>query len=405
MNSASRDCPRGANLTDDKPHLAETEHPPIFFSGGTALKRLSSTFAAQGCHTVHLVTTFDSGGSTARLRAAFAMPALGDLRNRLVALADPDLCSHALVHCMETRIPDTGDPQNLRQMLVAMGREDHPVWQGINATPARCLRQCLTHFLAAMPASFDARQASLGNICMAGKYLQEHRSLNAVLGLFSRLLHVQGEVLPIVEESLHLAARLCDGTTRVGQHHFKEFTSPIQECFLTVNEPDRGRDEPVVCKPRASSAALARLREAGLVCYPMGSFFSSVVANLLADGVANVVAALDCPKIFIPNTGHDHELMGHTLCDEMRILVQTLLGERCSAADNGWKESAGLFLTHMVVDTRNGHYPGSMELAQKLAQEVGVQVLDLPLVDEDGLHHNPQKLAELIQHMTGTHNA
>ena len=405
MNSASRDYPRGANLTDDKPHPADTDHPPIFFSGGTALKNLSSTFAAQGCHTVHLVTTFDSGGSTARLRAAFAMPALGDLRNRLVALADPCQCNQALVRCMETRLPDTGDPQALRQMLIAMGREEHPVWQGINSTQARCLRQCLANFLAAMPANFDARQASLGNICMAGKYLQEHRSLNAVLGLFSRLLHVQGEVLPIVEESLHLAARLCDGTTRVGQHHFKEFTSPIRECFLTVNEPERGRKEPFVCKPRASSAALARLREAGLVCYPMGSFFSSVVANLLADGVANVVSSLACPKIFIPNTGHDHELMGHTLCDEMRILVQTLLGERVSAADEGWKSSARLFLSHMVVDTRNGRYPGSMKLVQKLAQETGVQILDLPLVDKDGQHHNPQKLAALLKQITETHHA
>ncbi len=392
-------------MTDDKPHPAGTERPPVFFSGGTALKRLSATFAAQGCHTVHLVTTFDSGGSTARLRAAFAMPALGDLRNRLLALADPCPDNRELVRCMDTRLPESGDPQVLRQTLVAMGSEDHPVWQGINATRAKCLQQCLASFLAAMPAGFDARKASLGNLCMAGKYLQEHRSLNAVMGLFSRLLHVHGEVLPIVEESLHLAARLCDGTVCVGQHHFKDFSTPILECFLTVNEPDRGREEPAVCRPRASSTALARLRQAGLVCYPMGSFFSSVVANLLADDVGKVVAALSCPKVFIPNTGHDHELMGHTLRDEMRILVQTMLGLPCNETDDAWKDRARLFLTHMVVDTHNGRYPGSVELALELARETGIHVLDLPLVNEDGQHHNPQRLAAVLRQLTEADHA
>ena len=432
-------------MTATKPPQADIERPIVFFSGGTALRALSAVFAALGRHTVHLVTTFDSGGSTARLRAAFAMPALGDLRNRLVALADPALCCPALIQCMNTRLPKEGDQEALRAMLLDMGNPAHPVWKGLKATEALTLQQCLQAFLQAMPARFDARKASLGNLFMAGRYLQEHRSLNAVMALFSRLLHVHGEVLPIVEESLHLAAVLDDGSICVGQHHFKDFTQPIRSCFLTVHEPDRDRNGISVCSPRASSAALARLRQAGLVCYPMGSFFSSVMANLLAGGVADAIASQSCPKIFIPNTGADHELCGCTLTDELRILVQTLCqthspGQTAGAESQAraavtaeaagaggtaaatapaateqtessaiwrqpgtlhscgtaWKQLAGRFVSHMLIDSRHGRYPGDVQEALTLASTLGITVIDTPMIQPDGQHHAPERLAALL---------
>lgn len=399
-------------MTDTRPPQAAERHI-VFFSGGTALRSVSAAFAAHARHTVHLVTTFDSGGSTARLRAAFAMPALGDLRNRLVALADPVRCCPALIACMNTRLPEEGDPEGLRAMLRDMGNPAHPVWQGLKPADALCLQQCLQAFLQAMPARFDARKASLGNLCMAGRYLQEHRSLNAVMALFSRLLHVHGEVLPIVEESLHLAAVLADGSIQVGQHHFKNFPCPIRSCFLTVHEPGRGRDAPSICTPRASSQALARLRQAGLVCYPMGSFFSSVVANLLAGGVADAIAGLSCAKVFIPNTGTDPELGGCSLSDELRILVQTLCAQsqagarteapgtaaRAMQADGSWKDMAQHFVSHMLIDTASGMYPGDLHESLALARELGIRVIDTALVQADGQHHDPERLASLLLQM------
>ncbi|MEG6550492.1 2-phospho-L-lactate transferase CofD family protein, partial [Desulfocurvibacter africanus] len=60
----------------------------LFFTGGTALKALSRRIIDYTHNSIHLITPFDSGGSSAKLRAAFDMPAVGDLRNRLMALAD-----------------------------------------------------------------------------------------------------------------------------------------------------------------------------------------------------------------------------------------------------------------------------------------------------------------------------
>ena len=68
---------------------AEAGPAILFFSGGTALRGLSRHLLRHTRNSIHLSTPFDSGGSSASIRKAFHMPAVGDLRNRLVALADP----------------------------------------------------------------------------------------------------------------------------------------------------------------------------------------------------------------------------------------------------------------------------------------------------------------------------
>lgn len=56
----------------------------LFFSGGSALRDVSSVLKNYTHHSIHLITPFDSGGSTAEIRKAYKIPAVGDLRNRYV---------------------------------------------------------------------------------------------------------------------------------------------------------------------------------------------------------------------------------------------------------------------------------------------------------------------------------
>ena len=60
----------------------------LFFSGGTALAPVAAELSRHTRNAVHVITTFDSGGSSAELRRAFDMPAVGDIRARIMALAD-----------------------------------------------------------------------------------------------------------------------------------------------------------------------------------------------------------------------------------------------------------------------------------------------------------------------------
>ena len=116
-----------------------------FFTGGTALRALSRELTRHTHKSVHLVTTFDSGGSSAALRQAFAMPAMGDIRNRLLALADSSVVPAAVLDFCAGRLPSrkefsaggegsaTGgkDPAHiLRRQLVETGRAGHPGMTG-----------------------------------------------------------------------------------------------------------------------------------------------------------------------------------------------------------------------------------------------------------------------------------
>ena len=93
----------------------------LFFSGGTALRETSHVLARHTSHSIHLVTPFDSGGSSAVLRRYFRMPAVGDMRSRLMALADrsrPEIS--AICDMLSHRLPKEGDPEILRTKLTAI---------------------------------------------------------------------------------------------------------------------------------------------------------------------------------------------------------------------------------------------------------------------------------------------
>lgn len=369
--------------------LPDQEHPLVFFTGGTALKSLSQYLAFRTSGTVHLVTPFDSGGSTAVLRSAFAMPAVGDMRNRLLALADPTRVTHSLLALCDTRLSKNGNSIELGRSLAALTQEMDPHWKGIETGAGQFLRACLNSFLQAMPADFDLRNASLGNLFMAGDYLSEGRSLYSVLSKFSRLFHIKGVILPIVDENLHLAAVLEDGSTIVGQHLFRHLHSPVRRLFLTVHEPRNGVQAHTVCRPLVATPALKRLRTSSLICYPMGSFYTSVVANLLPEGVGQCVSRQCCPKVFIPNTGEDPELTGLTVLEEVEVLLHTL-GADCPEA------RPSDLLTHVCMDLRNGKYAGYTRQLEDWFSAKGIVLINRDIVLPDGMHHDPERTGDML---------
>lgn len=367
----------------------------VFFTGGTALKGLSRSLTRYTHNSVHLVTPFDSGGSSAALREAFALPAVGDIRNRLAALADTSLVPQSVLDLWELRLPAEGDSEALRARLRAMGSAGHPCWRALPPVLADVMRVHLGYFLERMPDDFRPQKASMGNLLLAGGYLRFQRNFSPVLSLFSRVLQVRGVVLPIVNACLHLAAELADGSVLVGQHHFCRLTQPVRRLYLTVHEPGRSMTALTPCRPLLSSTAATYLQSAGAICYPMGSFYTSVLANLLPDGVGRAVAAARCPKIYIPNSGKDTEAQGLTLTAQVDMLLGHLRQDAPRAA-------SGDLLHAVLLDSRNGRYPGGIE-RQELERR-GIEVVDRDMVcSGDPQRHDPERTAlallELVENL------
>lgn len=367
----------------------------VFFTGGTALRAASRQLARINPNSVHLVTTFDSGGSTASLRRTFAMPAVGDLRNRLLALADRDRVDGLLLNVCSYRIPEDIPEPEARERLLRLAAPGNAIWREIEPDSAFLAQRCLQFFLGIMPPEFRARGACLGNLLLAGAYLRHNRDFGPALALMGNLLQTRGIVLPIVNASLHLGARLQDGRLIVGQHLFKSLTSPVADLFLTVHEsaarlPAEG--SPIECRPELLPQAENYIRTGNVICYPMGSFYSSLVANLIPRGVGQCVAASPGFKVFIPNTGTDPESRTLSLPDQIRVILRHLRADAPEAANEQ-------LLQYVLVDKLHGRYssPWDRRMERELAG-LNVRVLSRNIVRaDDPQKHEPLPLVRALQ--------
>ena len=178
----------------------------LFFSGGSALNKTSRALKDFTHNSVHMVTPFDSGGSSAMLRKAFGMPSIGDLRSRLMALADESVTGHPDVYRLFThRFSLRTRQKTLLRELEAMHSDGHPMITAITSPMRRLIRNQIGYFLEAMPKDFNLRGASIGNLILAGGYLNNHQHLDPIVFLFSKLVEVQGTVRTVVNDDLHLS--------------------------------------------------------------------------------------------------------------------------------------------------------------------------------------------------------
>jgi CofD-related protein of GAK system len=345
----------------------------LFFSGGTALTSTSRVIKRYTHNSIHLVTPFDSGGSSAKLRKAFSMPSIGDLRSRLIALADENITGHPEVYELFTyRFPADQAAAALLEKLDLMIRGKDPLVAAISNPMRRLIRNQLGYFREAMPEGFDLRGASTGNLILAGGYLNNHKHLDPIIFLFSKLVNVLGTVLAVVNDDLHLAAELEDGSCVTGQHRLtgKEvapLTSPVSRLFLSSHP-----DKPVPAKAAMRKKYCRLLQQAELICDPPGSVYTCLIASLLPTGVGSAIAATDCPKVYIPNLGQDPEQIGMTLDSSVLTLLDYLRADNPAGCPNG------KLLNFVLVDSKRGNYHSS--LSATVMQELGVRVIDTRLI-------------------------
>jgi CofD-related protein of GAK system len=344
----------------------------LFFSGGSALKKLSQELIQFTHNSIHIITPFDSGGSSAILRTAFGMPAVGDIRNRLMALADQSFQGNPEIYALFAhRLPSRANPLELRRMLDAIVSGNHPLISGIPHPMRKIIRHHITFFYRNMPESFDLQGASIGNLVLAGGYLSYDLHLDPVIYIYSKLVQVRGTVRPVVNTPLHMAAKLQTGEMVLGQHRITGKDCPnlearIEDIFLsaTLNQFD-----PVNVSIREKMATL--IANADLICFPMGSFFSSIAVNLLPQGVGQAICQNPCPKIFIPNMGKDPELLGNSIMDQVRILLKYVLMD---CADN---PPAKNVLTFILMDKSRTDYPDAVQIES--LDRKGIQILGMDL--------------------------
>ena len=234
----------------------------VVIGGGTGCPAVMQGLSPYAFDLSAVVTVMDSGGSTGRLRQEFGIPALGDIRRCLSALAAPDAATELFRDLMEYRFG--GD--------AALG--DH----------------------------------SLGNLLLAA-LVDKAGGLEEGIRTAAGLLGLRATVLPVTLASTHLVGVLQDGTTLEGEAAIDQrgaHAVGVQRVLL---------DPKVDANPRAVEAIL----DADVVVLGPGDLYTSVIPNLLVRGIPEALRSTQATRVFIGNlVTKPGETEGYRLSDFLR---------------------------------------------------------------------------------------
>ena len=285
-----------------------------------------------------IVTMFDSGGSTGILREEFGYPPFGDIRQCLVALSPED-----------------------NEQVSALNR--------------------------ALDFRFDSgsslRGHSVGNLVLAA-LTSAYQGVQDAIDELSRILRLQGQVVPVTLDEAHLCARLVDGQVIRTESaiDLRGSNGPgIDEVFL---------DSEVSANSRAMNA----LKNADGILLGPGDLYTSVIPNLLVPEVSDAIRSVDVPVIYACNLMTKlGETNGYSASTFAREIVRYIGGRKLDyLLVNTEHFSSEVLRSYAAeqaapVETRDSE-------AEKFAHQI--VMCDLAYVDGLKVRHHSSRLADIV---------
>lgn len=364
----------------------------LFFSGGSALHSLCQPLIDYTHNSIHLVPPFDSGGSSAELRKMFKMPAIGDVRARLLSLIDRTQQNADVIASLfnyRFKHNDTSVADAIQKLISGKHHLLHDIAPGLTAL----VQRNLLAFLSAVPNEFNYRNAAIGNLVLVGGYLFHDRQLEPALFELSELMGVKGKVRLTVNDDYHLSVKLNNGRRLIGQHlmtgkEYPAISSPIKEIALSKSTKRFAN-----ARSNVSDITRSLIEQADLVCFPPGSFYSSVVANLLPDGIVHAVAKNPNPKVYVPSLGRDPEMLGLNSFQSIEKLASLLTDKQANKTS----------LTHVLLDKNiltEQLKTSSSQLKLQQIEKLGIQIIQTDLMSAKYFpYYDPHKLCRALMQL------
>jgi len=107
------------------------------------------------------------------------------------------------------------------------------------------------------------------------------------------VLDVQGEILPVTYDNVQLIARYDNGKQVLGEHYIDEVDDELGKHKIVELEE--------VPEARVNPKVLTAVRQADLIVLGPGDLYTSIICNLIIDGVADAVADSSAKKVFVMN--------------------------------------------------------------------------------------------------------
>jgi uncharacterized cofD-like protein len=190
----------------------------VVLGGGTGLSTLLRGLKQFPLDIKAIVAVSDDGSSTGRLREEFKTPAVGDIRQVLIALSETEPLVENLLNYRFNTTSDLNGHAIGNLILTAMS----------NIT---------------------------GN-------------LSAGIESLSKVFNLKGKIIPLTNENAILVGHMSDGKIIEGEHHITEYRKKIIKVSYKK-------------MPHANEDAIQAILEADLVILSMGSMYTSIIPNLL----------------------------------------------------------------------------------------------------------------------------
>ena len=237
----------------------------VAIGGGTGLSTMLRGLKNHTKNLTAIVTVADVGGGSAMLRQDLGVPPPRDIRH----------CTGALA----------------------------------NAEPV--MQQLLTYRFPEGSGKLTGQ--SFGNLILAALNGISD-SFDEAVSKMSQVLAITGRVLPVTNADVVLEATFENGTKVQGESKISDFKK-AQDCRI---ESIRLLPE----HPQALPEAIQAIGEADLILLGPGSLYTSVIPNLLVDGISQAVCASKAMKIYICNImTQDGETEGMTASDHVKALL------------------------------------------------------------------------------------
>lgn len=189
-----------------------------------------------------IVTVADDGGSTGRLRRRFHIPAMGDIRNVMISLAESETL---MTDIMNYRFDDPDGSET------------------------------------------DISGHNLGNLILTALTQQTGSFMEAVSEI-QKVLNVRGKIIPATSQVITLLAEMEDGVVVKGEANIPTRANRISRVFY---------DQPV----HAESEAIEAIRQADLIIYGIGSVYTSILPNVIIPEIQQELKKAKARKVYFCN--------------------------------------------------------------------------------------------------------
>ena len=307
----------------------------VAIGGGTGLSMLLKGIKKYTNNITAVVTVGDDGGSSGRLREEMGILPPGDIRNCIAALADDE---DLITKLFQYRFKN------------GEGLEGH----------------------------------SFGNLFLTALCAITGNMVRAVKES-SNVLNSRGVVLPATLDDMKLIAKFEDGRVIKGESNIPEAHGKIQKLYT----------EPVNCT--ALPEVLNAIASADLIILGPGSLYTSVIPNLLVDGIVNAIIASNAKKIYVCNImTQPGETDDYSVASHVNALINHSGGKKIIDA---------VLVNNSIPDNMSKGYEKTGSYPVKLDNEnlihTGVEVVSQKLIQEnkEGLvRHSSNRVARAVYH-------